>query len=104
MACASIGQIQMRRFEGCDLDDGFADMPSGSHRLKDSWIAKRKDWLDDKGRPIPAGWSRSEHARKMEDLVEFDYCLKEKAAEKGYTVKFHHKDINVPESFTRMLG
>ena len=95
MACYRV-DVQGKRLLDCDLDDRFKDMPQGSHRLKDSWIAKRKDWLDANGKPISADWNRSEQARKMEDLAEFDYCLKEKAVEKEYTVKFSHTEIKAP--------
>ena len=88
--------VDEKRFEDCDLDDRFQDMPTGGHRLKDEWLANRKDWLDDKGRPIPADWNRSEQAREMEDLAEFDYCSKEKAAQKDYTVRLAGKEIKIP--------
>ena len=88
--------VQGKRLVDCDLDDRFQDMPFGSHRLRDEWMSKRKDWLDANGRPIPADWARSEQAREMEDLAEFDYCSKDKAAEKEYTVHRAGKDIKIP--------
>ena len=96
------GMLQYRpnvvegRLEDCDLDERFADMPVGSHRLKDEWLQNRKDWLDGLGRPTPADWNRSEHAKEMADLAEHDYCRAEKAGQKEYTERIGGQDIKVP--------
>ena len=88
--------VEKKKFEDCDLDERFADMPVGSHRLKDEWLADRKTWLDDKGRPKSADWSQSEHAREMADLQEHDYCKKEKEHQKDYSVKVGGQEIQIP--------
>jgi hypothetical protein len=42
----------------------------GGHRLKDSWLNCRYEWLDDEGKPIHEDWSRCNEVSKANELGE----------------------------------
>ena len=58
-------------------------MKEGSHRLKDHWLFPRYKWLEisvqfpSGGRPKPADWRSMKHARRLQDMEEFEYCAAE---------------------------
>ena len=57
----------------CSREAWCRELPVGSHRMKSSWLDKRKLWLKADGRPERADWSRSEHAETEADLAEASY-------------------------------
>ena len=79
----------------CDLDAISTDMPVGSHRIRDEWLADRKTLLLE-GMPIALDWNRWEEAKVMEDLVEHDYCYLEKMQQNEYAETHGGQDIKIP--------
>ena len=74
----------------------LAKLEVGSHRMRESWLEGRMSWIDETGRPIAPDWSRSEVAKKMEDLQEADYCSKELTALQDHEITVGGKKIEVP--------
>ena len=84
------------KLERADVDEKLRAHPVGQHRMKHSWLKNRYQWLDEKGRPKPADWNRSESAQELEDLQEQDYCYKEMQDCEMYVQKIAGKKIKVP--------
>ena len=45
-----------------EVDTKLRELPVGQHRMKQSWLKDRYNWLDEKGVPKAPDWSRSEQA------------------------------------------
>ncbi len=88
--------IKNGRLYNCEAESWCKDLPVGSHRLKDSWLNGRMDWLTPEGRPQKADWSRSEHAETEYDLAEADYCSKEHQKMEDHSVLLGGKLIEIP--------
>ena len=89
--------LDQGRFIATDTQLWAQDKPQGSHRMDDSWIQDRMDWLDPNGRPIPANWTQIHGCTESEkDLAEIDYCSKDKQHLQDHRVLIGGRYIDIP--------
>lgn len=81
----------------CSHEAWCKDLPIGSHRMKSSWLDKRKLWLKADGRPERADWSRSEHAETEADLAEASYVDAEFNKLVAGEIQIGGKFVSAPE-------
>ena len=74
----------------------------GSHRMKDSWLDERYNWLDGDGRPVHEDWTRCNKVTEVNDLGEpeqmahFKEVIVDANFSTDYKVIRGGKEITVP--------
>ena len=51
-----------------DQEKEIMQFKEGSHRLEDSWLNERYDWLDEDVRPVHEDWTRCNKATEVNEL------------------------------------
>ena len=82
----------------CKNEKGEIKFPQRSHRMKESWLDARYDWLDEAGRPKKEDWSRCSDCSKddVEQMAFLDPHIVDAKFTTDYKIMRGGQEITVP--------
>ena len=82
----------------CKNEKGEIKFPQGSHRMKESWLDARYDWLDETGRPKKEDWSRCSDCSKgnVEEMAFVDPHIVDAKFTTDYKIVRGGQEITAP--------